>query len=600
MKNILKDRFIKLKHKIGKFVSEGNVGHAVLIAYTLIVLVPTAMLLYLYYHHTAKTTSEEIIHTMFGIVSQARTNMSYRMDNIKRISDLMFIDPTLNKALKTDPKKQTVFGQKQEHDAILRMIETLSDTEGVSDIKIYIKTPKLYRNEGCNFFTFEQAKNQPWFDGASRAEGAIYWYGSREVTDSNGTPERVLTCARMLIDLDHIDRVIGAMIIEVREQMFLDIVNEVDFSDEAEISIMTSGGQTVMGKGNTAADADTLTEGINKTKDGYLLLSPMTYSDWNLTAFVPYGRELQQNARDIRFFGVAVLMILFALFMLAFLMMFGYIVLRVNRRIHRIATKIETEGVLYGDDKNEPEPGDNFYYLENQVDVMIGNIRELMQRSYSAEIEKKDAELSMLQSQINPHFLYNTLNSISWTAIKTGATEVNEMIGLLSQYFRLSLSGGKAVVRVQDEINLARVYLEIQNIRFMNMIDINFDVDDDILNEEMPKLTLQPILENAVLHGLQYKNDKNWKISVSARREGDFAEFCISDNGVGMTQEQLERLTDSLSRERDKNSKTGGFGLYNVYRRLELRYGDKNSLKITSKRGVGTKVVIRILVNRGV
>lgn len=600
MKGNMKQWAAHLKLRLKRLLSLGSASRTVVLAYMLMVLVPTALLLYGYYQHTEKTTADEIIHTMQGTLQQTQTNVSYHMENIERISDMLFVDPTLNNALRTDPVSQTVFEQKQEQDYILRVLETVSDTEGVFDIKVYVKSSKIYRNERVNFFPFEEAASFDWFAGAQQAAGAIDWSGVQTVTDSSGTSERVLSCARMLIDLEHIDRVIGAVVIEVREQVIRDILDDTGFTDIADIRLLDDAGQVVIeiGKETYAPPEGPLTEGITKLADEYVLVSSVACCGWKLTAAVPQVNLFQQNDWFDNYFGVFVLMLLFGLFMLAFFVIFAYVLLRVNRRIRRIAAKIQTEGAEnYIGSKTLPA-NDELYDLESHIDMMIGNIQGLMERSYHAEIEKKDAQLKMFQAQINPHFLYNTLNSISWTAVRTGATEVNEMIQMLSQYFRLSLSGGRDMVRVQDEISLASVYLDIQNVRFMGRISVTIDVDHDILHEQMPKLTLQPILENAVLHGLQYKSDKDWKVALVGWRDGNSIVFRISDNGVGMTPEQLKALKESLHREDEPATETGSFGLYNVYRRLELRYGDKNSLEIRSTYGVGTDVEVRILCGK--
>lgn len=589
----LKEQVSRLKLYIKKLLSIGSASRTVVLAYMGLVLVPTALLLYGYYQHTARTTADEVIRAMQGTMLQTQTNVSYHMKNIERISNVLFVDPTLNDALKTDPATQTVFRQKQEQDAILRILETVSDTEGVYEIKVYVNSPKLYRNERVNFFPFEDAADADWFTGAQQAAGAIDWGGVQTVTDSSGAQERIVSCARMLIDLDHIDRIVGAVVIEVREQVFRDVLNDTGFTSIADIRLLDDAGRVVIGKQEQAPSAELLTDGITKLADEYLLVSSVQCGGWKLTATVPQDNLFRRDDWLGSYLGVAVLMLLFGLFMLAFFVIFGYVLLRVNRRIRRIAVKIQAEGAENYVGSATPA-NDEFYDLESHIDAMIGNIQELMQRSYRAELEKKDAQLKMLQAQINPHFLYNTLNSISWTAVRTGATEVNEMIRMLSQYFRLSLSGGRDMVRVQDEVSLASVYLDIQNVRFMGMIAATIDIDDDIMDEQMPKLTLQPILENAVLHGLQSKADKNWKVSLAGWRDGDSIVFRISDNGVGMTPERLEELVQSLHREEDGTA-SGSFGLYNVYRRLELRYGGKNSLKIRSTYGVGTDVEVRIL-----
>lgn len=591
MKYSVERHAARLKKKIKRLLTKGKASRTIILAFALLVLIPTALLLYYYYKHTALTTESEIIRAMQGTLLQTKTNVSYRMEAIDRISDMLFVDPTLNAALVTDPTVQTVFNQKEEHDAILRILKNFLDTEEVYHIKIYIKSPKLYSNERVNFFPYKEAEGLDWFNEMERADGAIYWSGVRTVSYSYGIEERVLTCGRLLKDLNQFNKVVGAVLIDVREQVILDILNDAGFPVGADIRVVDEAGAAMVGEGEGLPPGAILTDGIGKTENGYLLVSSLQQNGWKLASAVPWENFLVRGEWFNRFFGVLILMLLFVLFMLAFFVMYGYVVLRVDRRIRRIAMKIKSEGAV--NYISDPVlTNDDFYDLESRIDVMICNIRDLMQRSYCADIEKKDAELKLLQAQINPHFLYNTLDSISWKAIRTGATDVNSMIQSLSQYFRLSLSDGRDMVRVRDEISLAKTYLDIQNSRFMNIISVTFDVVEDILEEMMPKLTLQPLLENAILHGLQYREDKDWKVIVAAWREEEYIVFRVTDNGVGMTAEQIDTLYSALRSEGERS----GYGLYNIARRLELRYGDKNCLYIKSTRGEGTEVMLRIMI----
>lgn len=287
------------------------------------------------------------------------------------------------------------------------------------------------------------------------------------------------------------------------------------------------------------------------------------------------------GAENNRFFNVILLAMIFVLFMLVFFGMFGYLMMRVNWRIKRIVQKLEREGIE-NIGAREPAEQSEVYQLENHIDRMIAKAKDLMQETFAARLEKQEAELRSLQAQINPHFLYNTLDNISWMAVRANAPDICGMIQTLSQYFRLSLSGGKDIVTVEDELELARVYIEIQNSRFRGIIAADIEVPASMRACSIPKLTLQPLLENAVIHGLQPKDDKAWRLRIRGEEQGDTLLFYVEDNGVGMTEEKVESLL------RFQPGPGGhGYGLYNVNKRLQLYCGEAFGLRIQSWPGRG-------------
>lgn len=586
--------FMRLMTKINGLISAGRIGRVVVLTYLLIVFIPSAVMLYAYYAHTVRSAEFEVVRAKQNTLSQTQTNISYQIKAIEHIADILFVNPAINTALTADPDRQTVSQQKEEQDLILREFKGLTDTEGVRNIKIYIKSDKLYRNERVNFFPYADAQQYDWFSDVETEDGAIYWSGVQLITDETDSQERVLTCARLLKDLNHIDRTIGIIAIDVSEQIFTDILQDAGFSADMSLRLIDDKGEVKVGNRENPPNIRNLPEGIAEVDGGYQLVSAPSKNDWKLTATIS-ERQLSENRNwSGRFYGVSLIMILFCLLILTYFVIFSYVVQQINRRIRQIVRKIEENGVTEVVVLPKRENGD-FHNLESQIDVMINHIQDLVKRFYNAEIEKKDAELKMFQAQINPHFLYNTLNSINWMALRCGATEVGKMIQLLSQYFRLNLSDGRDMVRVRDEIELAKTYLEIQNNRFMGIISANFDVKEDILDEHIPKLTLQPILENAILHGLQYKEDKDWKLTVAAWSEGQDIVFRVTDNGVGMTRSKVESVMTSIHEEYADGDKMGGYGLYNVARRLALRYGNENSLEIRSAVGKGTEVELHIV-----
>lgn len=211
---------------------------------------------------------------------------------------------------------------------------------------------------------------------------------------------------------------------------------------------------------------------------------------------------------------------------------------------------------------------------------------------------RQTAELRLLQEQINPHFLYNTLDSIVWLAEGGNKQQVVEMTADLSVFFRTVLSGGNDYITVKEEESHIRSYLKIQKIRYENILDYVIRIDPEIEEQVILKMTLQPIVENALYHGIKNKRGGG-RITIRGYGEGERIVFEVEDNGIGMDAEDLEELKKKLRGEKSRlDSRNGGFGLNNVAQRIQMYYGDRSEITITSRKEEGT--CVRICLGRSV
>ncbi len=211
---------------------------------------------------------------------------------------------------------------------------------------------------------------------------------------------------------------------------------------------------------------------------------------------------------------------------------------------------------------------------------------------------RQTAELRLLQEQINPHFLYNTLDSIVWLAEGGNKQQVVEMTADLSVFFRTVLSGGNDYITVKEEESHIRSYLKIQKIRYENILDYVIRIDPEIEEQVILKMTLQPIVENALYHGIKNKRGGG-RITIRGYGEGERIVFEVEDNGIGMDAEDLEELKKKLRGEESRlDSRNGGFGLNNVAQRIQMYYGDRFEITITSRKEEGT--CVRICLGRSV
>ncbi len=315
----------------------------------------------------------------------------------------------------------------------------------------------------------------------------------------------------------------------------------------------------------------------------------------------------------IRIIIVTLLVILAAIFFLS---------RRLSERITEPITELvsATERFASGDFtvSYQLSSNDEMETLADSFNSMVKEIENLIEDIHREQEISKDAELRLLQEQINPHFLYNTLDAIVWAAEAGENQKAIQIIKELSSFFRISLSKGRSQITIRDEREHIKNYLEIQRYRYQDILDYEIDISEDILGYNIQKLTLQPVVENAIYHGIKNKRGGG-KIRVEGYLVEDRPEeieFRIIDNGIGMKEEELERLRELISGKKEVALQAGadeagagselsvspvskevnGFGMANVEKRIEMMYGSGYGMTVDSTYGEGTTVTIRIPV----
>lgn len=270
----------------------------------------------------------------------------------------------------------------------------------------------------------------------------------------------------------------------------------------------------------------------------------------------------------------------------------GFIILFLGLSFSRIFTRKIEELTKNMDQVNHgsrevtvsSDSEDEVGILINSFHNMMDEINRLIDEVYVNKIALKEYELKALQAQINPHFLYNTLSMMNWMAIRSNQMEISKVTLALSTFYRTALSKGEDVVTVENCIQNMQAYLEIQLTMHDNNFTVDWDIDPTIKNEKMPKLLLQPVVENAIEHGIDEKEDGDKKIFLSFRGNGDDVVITVRDNGMGMPQEKAETLVTYQAK---------GYGLKNVNDRIRILYGENYGIRILSAPDEGTTVMMR-------
>ncbi|MDE6883709.1 MAG: sensor histidine kinase [Lachnospiraceae bacterium] len=308
------------------------------------------------------------------------------------------------------------------------------------------------------------------------------------------------------------------------------------------------------------------------------------YTGWKLLSVTP-EKGLPLNNLKIQLFGVFVI----GAFLLVLVLTNNFISSRITIPIQELEKSVNA--IEAGDLDTEVYQGGSYEirHLGRSIGDMAKRIKTLMEDIVAEHESKRKSEFNTLQSQINPHFLYNTLDIIVWMIENEQKQDAVRIVTALARFFRISLSKGKSIITVRDELEHVRNYLMIQQTRFKNKFVFTIDADEEVMELVSLKLMLQPLVENAIYHGMEFM-DGDGEICVKAYREEDQLWFRISDNGLGMTAEQAKGLLDEQNHVSSKRG--SGIGVKNVNERIRLYFGESYGLTIWSEPDEGT--VIRI------
>ncbi|MCC8102409.1 MAG: histidine kinase [Clostridiales bacterium] len=318
----------------------------------------------------------------------------------------------------------------------------------------------------------------------------------------------------------------------------------------------------------------------------YVAFYSISSPGWFMVTVLPSDPLIDLSNRMMARFVLTYIAALFAALLLA-----NWLSRSITRRLATVGNQMSAVQEAPPQPMESPSAHDEISELIDSYNYMAHQINDLLdERAKSAE-DLRIAEFNSLQAQINPHFLYNTMDMINWLAQQGRTSEVSRAVQDLSRFYKLTLSRKQSISTVASEIEHITIYVRLQNMRYHDSIALIADIPDDLLDCQIPKLTLQPVIENAIQHGILEKTSKTGTIVVTGWMENSDIVLLISDDGVGMTQEKLKHILYGTGQ-----SASGGsnIAIYNTHRRLQILYGETYGLSYTSQPGEGTEVQIRI------
>ena len=424
-----------------------------------------------------------------------------------------------------------------------------------------------------------------------------------------GTGDSVISIGKPIVrKVTH--EVLGVMIIDLDPTVIADFCNNMKIGDQGYFVVYDNNSQLIYAppgayesphsviqypEDSSKREKGSMIEKIGGEKT-FIVFNTSEKTGWKIVGHVALN-DLMKSAYDIRnlTFAISALCLIISV---AF-----YITISANlmQPINNLKTemRLAESGNL---DVQVAEKGDDeIADLCRSFNKMIARIRYLMAESIKEQKNLKKAEFKVMQAQINPHFLYNTLDTIVWLAASKKVDQVIRVTEAFSGFFRITLSKGKEWITVREEMEHVRNYLTIQKIRYRDILDYRIEVDDEILGYKMLKLVFQPLVENALYHGLKNKKSRSiGLICVKGFRDGESGlRFEVIDNGKGIGEAELRDIREELEKDSlEIASKDSGFGLNNVHRRIKLYYGNEYGLQVESRYEEGTTVTVRVKAER--
>lgn len=548
--------------------------YKMMFTYLLLVLITDAVIGYFSFRMLTDSRTEIAETNIRTMMAQTSNNLKYQLDEIQRISDTLFGSVPFQRALQK---------QGEPHEIYLTMID---------DIIPQMQAPLQLFGNPIRIVLYTNNNNLNIVEGddlrGPLQDSDYYILPATEIQDSqwsqkimNGEDNRWMQVEsdRELSNVSHIRRMLSFDDYQVNGMLritigFTDFLESyVDYPEEDGISMRLVDGVTgaiLYQRGGTGPEvADLLS---------YLTLKQaVPGTDFVIETWVPH-EYLQKDARRLQVVILAVCTISFLVMMLI-----GYMVARLSgRKMRKIISLIRTFENGNFEKRLRFGGNDEFSRIAEAFNSMATNIEELISSVYVQGIRRKQAELDALQAQINPHFLYNTLSTISSLANMGETAQVTEMVKGLSRFYRLTLNQGNTIISLEKELEQVETYMNIQRVKYVDSFTFITNVDPSILDVPVIKLILQPIVENVFKHAWF---DDSITICIKGHKLGSLLELTVIDNGVGMKPDTVRSLLISTGQE-------GGYGLKNVNERIKLHYGDKYGLEIGSVYGGGTTVRI--------
>jgi two-component system, sensor histidine kinase YesM len=582
----MKKVFIYIRRIMKNFESffrERSIRFIITVSFALTTILAMLILGITLYGRFTRAAEENVAMNMRQIVDQVNLNLDYYQRNMMEVASML--ESSINKIPELPNAKL-----EEQMDVIMDIREDI--------VSIAVFTDKGKLVAGSPFSTLKEGvrvQEQEWFRIAEDSSHQGIFFSSPHV--QNLFPYKhnwVISVIRPMSFIYKGERLKGVLLVDVNFSYIDQISKKASLGRRGYIYIVDPNDniiyhpqQQLIYSGLKKEESEVVQSHsygsfIEKAQgeDRLVSIKAVNYTGWKIVG-VSYIDELVTTKRDIISFSAWIL-----LFAVAFVIsVFMFISAKITQPIKELDQSMkrveEGEFHITVDIKGDRE----VVHLSKTFNMMIAKVKALMNQIVYEQEAKRKSELNALQAQINPHFLYNTLDSIVWMAENGKSSDVIVMVTALARLFRISISRGRNIITVEEELEHAKNYLIIQKIRYKNKFQYTIEADEEVLKYKTLKLILQPMIENAIYHGIEYMVDEG-EIKISADIIDNKLMYEIKDNGLGMKKETMDKL---LSYE-SKTKGGSGVGVKNVHERIQLSFGKEYGVEIESELEEGTTV----------
>lgn len=583
----------------GKFKS---IQSTMLVSFSALMVLAMLVFMVIAMRYTSGTIYENSINYMSQIIQQVNYDIDTYIEYMENISSVIAKSSDVPRYL--FDQNQTEAEREAEKERILTQFQTIMESrDDIYNVAAVAKNGRYIINQGDDELTgYVDIESLDWYQAAMESKSGIAVSSSHVQNAIQSSYKWVITLSRALVN-NQTGKREGLFFVDLNYSAISDLCNNNSIEEKGYIFVLDAEGnivyhpkQQLMYGGLKTENIDAIMECredsliIDEGGDSKLYtMSKSKRTGWTVVGAV-YTSELLKNNEQAQMWYLLVASIL----LLAVIGISSIISREITKPIRSLRDSMrKVQNGQFGTHVEvitENEIGS----LGRSFNLMTSEIQALMEQNVYEQKQKRKSELKALQAQINPHFLYNTLDSIIWMSEAGENDEVVEMTSALARLLRQSISNDKEEVELEKEIEYVKNYLTIQKMRYKDKLEFFIYVDPRVAHVPIIKLVLQPLVENAIYHGIKYKETKG-NLKIYARPVDGRVEIVVADDGIGMDEDVMEHIFDEHRKEQKRN----GVGVPNVQKRLKLQYGSEYGIRYESVKGAGTKAVITIPVDGG-
>lgn len=392
---------------------------------------------------------------------------------------------------------------------------------------------------------------------------------------------------------NHMIQELGVLTLSLNDNLLEQLFRKVDNPISSEIFLINTEGTIVSISDRSRMKTkisymDKISEESGSFRSGAKYVEYQKVGKWNY--YLVYTISLFELYRSTMVI-VAVMVIVILIMTMISIVVTRKVIARSYQPLDRVVSQMDKVAAGSLDVRvDEEDAGEDFAKLSVGFNTMMDEILVLMEQVKLEQHQMEQIRFNALQAQIQPHFLYNTLECIHWQAMADGNQEISTLVKALAKYYRICLSRGKDIIDLEQELEHVKAYLTIQNMRYDNIIEYTISVDEQYMGVKIPKMTLQPLVENSIYHGIKVREGQKGTVHISVENGGDTVDIVVEDSGSGMSLEQIEEMNASISVYDD----SFGYGVRNVNKRIEIMFGKEYGLRYFRNEQGGVTVKIHL------